>query len=114
TEIDQLNQIGIALSTQRDRESLIKLILQKSREITHSDAGSLYLAEEPDSGVKCLRFTIAQNNSVQFPFEEFTIPIDASSLAGYVALPGEKVPLKDAYQIPPSLPFRFNPKFDKI
>ena len=29
-EIDQLNEIGIALSTQRDRESLLNLILQKS------------------------------------------------------------------------------------
>jgi hypothetical protein len=28
-EIDQLNEIGIALSTQRDRESLLNLILQK-------------------------------------------------------------------------------------
>ena len=46
SEIDQLNETGIALSTQRDRESLLNLILQKSREITHSDAGSLYLIEE--------------------------------------------------------------------
>ncbi|MBI1956474.1 MAG: hypothetical protein HYS38_08785, partial [Acidobacteria bacterium] len=44
-EIDQLNQIGIALSTQRGTDSLMDLILQKSREITNSDAGSLYLAE---------------------------------------------------------------------
>ncbi len=112
-EIDQLNQIGIALSTQRDRESLMSLILRKSREITNSDAGSLYLAEEPDQGGKYLRFTIAQNDSVQFPFEELTIPIDASSLAGYVALTAEELDLEDAYEIPPSLPFRFNPQFDQ-
>ena len=35
-EIDELNEIGIALSTQRDTESLLDLILRKSREITTS------------------------------------------------------------------------------
>ena len=112
-EIDQLNQIGIALSTERDRESLMALILQKSREITNSDAGSLYLVEETDQGERCLRFKITQNDSLQVPFEEFTLPIDASSLAGYVALTAEEVHLGDAYQALASSPFCFNPEFDQ-
>ena len=49
-----LNEIGIALSTQRDRESLLRFILQKCREITHSDAGSLYLVEENVKGERSL------------------------------------------------------------
>src|SRR5215472_12527470 len=112
-EIDQLNQIGIALSTQRDSRSLLNMILQKSRDITNSDAGSLYLVEESDQNGKQLRFKIAQNDSLQVPFAEITLPIDASSIAGYVALTGEELHLEDVYQMPPSLPFRFNPKFDQ-
>jgi len=112
-EIDELNQIGIALSTQRDTESLLTLILQKSREITTSDAGSLYLVEETEQGEKRLRFKLTQNESLKLPFTEFTMPINASSIAGYVALTGESLHLEDVYQVPPSLPFRFNPTFDK-
>ena len=100
-EIDELNQIGIALSTQRDTESLLDLILRKSREITTSDAGSLYLVEETEQGEKRLRFKLTQNDSLKVPFAEFTMPINASSIAGYVALTGESLHLEDVYQIPP-------------
>ncbi len=45
-EIDELNNIGAALSAERDTNKLFELILQKSREITRSDAGSLYLVDK--------------------------------------------------------------------
>ncbi|OFW10555.1 MAG: hypothetical protein A3G20_05705 [Acidobacteria bacterium RIFCSPLOWO2_12_FULL_59_11] len=112
-EIDQLNQIGIALSTQRDMDSLMDLILEKSREITNSDAGSLYLAEETEQGEKRLRFKTTQNDSLQVHLDEFTMPINASSIAGYVALTGESLHLEDVHNTPASLSFRFNPKFDQ-
>ena len=44
-EIHELNQIGAALSAQHDTPKLLEMILTKSREITHADAGSLYLVE---------------------------------------------------------------------
>lgn len=112
-EIDQLNEIGVALSTQRDRGALSQLILQKCREITHSDAGSLYVVEEDEQGERRLRFRITQNDSMQFPFNEFVLPIDRTSLAGYVALTGEEIALEDVYDIPPSMPFRFNRELDE-
>ena len=112
-EINELNEIGIALSTQRDRESLLKLILKKSREITHSDAGTLYLVEENEQGERQLRFKITQNDSVQFSFSEPVLAIDRSSIAGYVALTGDEVHIADAYQMPPAFPFGFNRRFDE-
>ena len=112
-EIEQLNEIGIALSTQQDRESLLRFILQKCREITHSDAGSLYLVEENDQGERYLRFKITQNDSMPISFKESLLPIDSSSLAGYVALIGAAIDLADVYQIPSKSPFHFNPKFDE-
>ena len=45
-EIHDLNQIGAALSAEHDTGKLLEMILTKSREITKSDAGSLYLVEE--------------------------------------------------------------------
>ncbi|MSP37375.1 MAG: GAF domain-containing protein [Deltaproteobacteria bacterium] len=112
-EIAQLNEIGIALSTEKDREALLRFMLQKCREITNSDAGSLYLTEENDRGERSLRFKITQNDSVSVPFTESLLAIDRSSLAGYVASTGDEIALADVYQIPPELPFRFNPKFDE-
>jgi HD-GYP domain-containing protein (c-di-GMP phosphodiesterase class II) len=113
SEIDQLNEIGLALSTQRDRESLIDLILRKSREITGSDAGSLYLVEQNEQGGRRLRFKFTQNDSMDLSFRESVIPLNNSSVAGYVALTGQEVRLADAYQIPASFPFGFNRNFDE-
>ena len=112
-ELDGLNEIGIALSSQRDRASLLKLILQKSREITQSDAGSIYLVEDDGNGNRKLRFTLTQNDSVRVPFAETYMPIDNASIAGHIALTGGEVALDDVYQIPASLPFGFNAKFDE-
>src|SRR5689334_12899880 len=47
-EIHELNQIGAALSAEHNTQKLLELILTKAREITQSDAGSLYLVEQAE------------------------------------------------------------------
>ena len=49
-QLEELNEIGIRLSAERDVDALFALILSLARAITHSDAGSIYLVEEPDAG----------------------------------------------------------------
>ena len=49
-ELNELNEIGKQLSAERDIDKLLELILQKSREITGADAGSLYLVERAKDG----------------------------------------------------------------
>jgi HD-GYP domain-containing protein (c-di-GMP phosphodiesterase class II) len=119
-EMEELNRIGIALSQTREMGALLNLILTKAREITGADAGSLYLVEEtrPDvlsggPGEIHLRFKLTQNDSVQFPFAEFELPLEESSLAGYTALHGEVINLADVHRIPKGRPYRFNARFDK-
>lgn len=119
-EMEELNRIGIALSQTRDVSSLLTMILTKAREITGADAGSLYLVEEtsPDvlaggPGDRHLRFKLTQNDSVQFPFAEFELPLQENSLAGYTALHGEVINLADARKIPRDRPFHFNPHYDE-
>jgi HD-GYP domain-containing protein (c-di-GMP phosphodiesterase class II) len=119
-EMEELNRIGIALSQTHDVEALLNMILTKAREITGADAGSLYLVEDlrPDvlsagQGERQLRFKLTQNDSVQFPFAEFEIPLKENSLAGYTALYGEVINLADARRIPRDRPYRFNPRFDE-
>ena len=112
-EMEELNQIGVALSSTRDIKTLLTLILQKAREVTGADAGSLYLVEQLSETERRLRFKITQNDTAQFPFTEFTMPITEKSMAGYVALHGEVINLPDAYAIPHDRPYQFNPKIDQ-
>ena len=112
-EREELNQIGIALSSERDIGALLGLILAKAREITGADAGSLYLVEEDVERVRHLRFVLTQNDSVEFPFREFVLPLSEDSMAGYTALRGEVLNFADAYRIPPGRPYRFNDAYDR-
>jgi len=118
-ELEELHRIGIALSETRDVDRLLTMILQKAREITCADAGSLYLVEHDAASsngsgeARRLRFRLTQNDSVQFPFSEHTMPLTESSMAGYCAMHGEVIELADAYRIPKSRPFQFNSAFDK-
>ena len=112
-ELQELNEIGVGLSAERDTDALLSLILTKARAITHSDAGSLYVVEDAADGTARLRFKLAQNDSVRVPFTEFTLPIDDASVAGYVALTGVVLQLDDAYVLPPGSPFRVNRDFDE-
>jgi HD-GYP domain-containing protein (c-di-GMP phosphodiesterase class II) len=112
-ELYELNNIGVRLSAERDLKALLELILTKAREITHSDAGSLYMVEEDEAGQRRLRFSLAQNDSVEVPYREFTMPLNAQSVAGYVALTGQVVNLEDAYHPPPGSTFQQNRAFDQ-
>ena len=112
-EHEELNEIGIALSSQRNISVLLTLILKKARDITGADAGSLYLVEEDARDGRHLRFKLTQNDSFEFPFQEFTLPLTEESMAGYTALRGEVLNFADAYEIPADLPFRFNDRYDR-
>jgi HD-GYP domain-containing protein (c-di-GMP phosphodiesterase class II) len=112
-EREELNQIGIALSSERDVSALLTLILTKAREITAADAGSLYLIDENDQDQRHLRFILTQNDSLDFPFQEFVLPLAEDSMAGYTALRGEVLNFVDAYKIPNRLPFHFNDRYDR-
>jgi len=112
-ELGELNAIGLQLSAERDVTILLETILTKAREITRSDAGSLYLVEETPDGERRLRFALAQNASVEITFQAVTLPLDDASVAGYVALTGEVLNLADAYMPPPGSRFQINRWFDE-
>jgi HD-GYP domain-containing protein (c-di-GMP phosphodiesterase class II) len=131
-EIHELNQIGVALSSEHDPAKLMEMILTKARELTRSDAGSIYLVErtplqrdqrrlpfnnkpkaEGELYKEHLRFSLAQNDSLDIPFRSVTMDIDDGSVAGHVALTGEVVNIVDAYNLPPEVPYTVNRKFDE-
>ncbi|MBM3273624.1 MAG: GAF domain-containing protein [Candidatus Sericytochromatia bacterium] len=112
-KLQELNRIGVALSTERDHDALLDLILRKCREVTQADAGSLYLVEDTPHKEKILRFKLSQNESFNLSYKEFTMPISRGSIAGYVALSGISLNLSDVYHLPPGAAYRFDRNWDQ-
>lgn len=61
SRLDDLNEIGIALSQQHDINSLLELILEAAQRITNADAGTLYLH---DAELQVLHFEIVRTDSL--------------------------------------------------
>jgi len=113
-EITELTQIGVALTTERNYDVLLEMILTQSRRITQSDGGSLYLVEGRDAPSPKVRFKLAQNDTVpNAPFVEFTMPLNHASIGGYVCSTGETVVIDDAYFLPPDVEYSINRSFDE-
>ncbi|MGK7919528.1 MAG: HD domain-containing phosphohydrolase [Trichodesmium sp.] len=113
--IEQLLDIGAALSDTHDLDELLNLILSKSREITCSDAGSVYLVVDNENNQQQqLLFKVAQNDSLpEFSFQELAaVAMTSESLAGYVALTGKSLNLANAYNVPANIPCKFDHSFD--
>jgi HD-GYP domain-containing protein (c-di-GMP phosphodiesterase class II) len=114
-ELGELIEIARAITTERDADKLLGLILEKSRFITGADAGSIYVVEgeAPDLKGRQLRFKLSQNDSVKFDSREFTIPISARSMAGAAALHNTPINIVDVYDMPPGSPYGFDRSFDE-
>src|SRR5205823_9151694 len=82
-DLEALNKIGTALSAERDTDALLALIVAKSREITRSDAGSLYLVEEKPDGAKHLVFKLIESDTREFLVPPHSLPISKESMAGH-------------------------------
>lgn len=109
----ELLKITQLLTTEKDIDSLLELILLKSRELTSADAGSLYVVETDADGFKKLRFKLSQNDSVALPDADFFIDISKESIAGSVALDGTPLVIEDAYHMPSDLDFKHSTDLDK-
>lgn len=109
----QLSHVGLALSTQGDHDLLLRNILTEARRLAVCDAASLFLLEKDDSGKPKLICKLAQNESVDFPVEEFQLPLDVNSIAGYVTLTGKELNVTDPYLLDRNVPYCFNQTFDQ-
>ncbi len=110
---EDLINIGRALSIEKDPDHLFRLILMLSKKITGADAGSIYIVEELRDGGKQLRFKYSHTFSKDLPYEEFVMPLNKNSIAGYVAVTGTILNIPDVYGLSRSDPVAFNSSFDR-
>ncbi|MGE0433324.1 MAG: HD domain-containing phosphohydrolase [Planctomycetota bacterium] len=106
-----INEIGIALSGERDLQKLLSRVLTNARLITGADGGSIYLVEGEQRDT--LRFVWSQSESIDVPFQTFTMPLDTTSIAGCCCDLGQIINIEDAYQIPEDAPYRLNRRWDQ-
>jgi HD-GYP domain-containing protein (c-di-GMP phosphodiesterase class II) len=111
-ELGELLTIARAMTTVRDVEKLLSVILEKSRFVTGADAGSIYIVE-PSGEAAVLRFKLTQNESVSFDSREFTMPLSDQSIAGSAALNKTTLSIPDVYSLPSGSTFHFDPSFDR-
>jgi HD-GYP domain-containing protein (c-di-GMP phosphodiesterase class II) len=107
--LEQLNEIGAALSSERNIDRLLEKILLAAKTITHADGGTLYRVTEDG---KALRFEIVRNdtlgialggtsgNAINFPdlqlYGDDRQP-NNSMVAAYAAINDKTVNIADAY-----------------
>lgn len=133
-ELGELINIARAMTTERDVNKLLGVILEKSRFVTGADAGSIYVVEQSDESADRpatgprdssppppslinrgprLRFKLSQNDSVHYDSSEFVMPLSNRSIAGSAALAKKAINIADAYEIPAGAPYGFDRRFDE-
>ncbi len=106
--VRKLNEIGIALSSERDSNRLLETILLGVKDLTHADAGTLYSITENNT----LKFEILRTDSLDIAMGGTTgIPINFPELplykggkpnlqmvAAYSVLNDKMINIPDAYE----------------
>jgi len=107
--IKRLNEIGIALSTEKDTNKLFELILEEAKNITNADGQTLYMIDKDGK----LKFEIMRNDSmntvmggtsgVDIPFPPVPKYFDDGepnykNVSAYAALTGKTINIEDAYK----------------
>lgn len=81
-QLEDLNEIGIALSAEHDHQRLLEMIVMGAKRLTNADAGTLYSVTQD----KTLRFDIVQTSSLGIAMGGTTgIPIPFQPLPLYLA-----------------------------
>ncbi len=122
--LEQLNEIGSALSKERDITRLLESILVAAKTITHADGGTLYRMTDDQEE---LRFEILRTDSLHItmggtsgnPINFPNLPLydvegsrNDSLVAAYAALHNETVNIADAYT-EPNFDFSGTRQFDE-
>jgi GAF domain-containing protein len=111
-ELEYIYEAGIALSSQKDMQTLYHLILQISCRLTNADAGTLYIVEGSHHK-PVLAFTASQTASLDAPYQHRVLPLTMRSIAGYVALTHQPVRVDDAHALPADAIYELDESFDR-
>ena len=115
-DLNKMLESTVELYHIKDLDTLLEQVLSESRRFVTADAGTLYLKENDR-----LQFSFIQNDSLfdeddpstRYVYSSTTLPINRTSLAGYVATSGDSVLIDDVYDIQSNVSYSFNPDYDE-
>jgi len=121
-QVEKLTSIGISLSKERNLALLLEKILLGAKDITFSDGGTLYLAQDNQLMFEIIRtdslnFAMGgtTNNKVTLPpvplYSETGLP-NSKNISAQAALTGETIKIDDAYNAQ-GFDFKGVKEFDK-
>jgi HD-GYP domain-containing protein (c-di-GMP phosphodiesterase class II) len=108
-QLERLNEIGVALSAERNNKRLLEMILLGAKEITNADGGTLYTVTED----RHLKFEIMSNKTLNIALGGTTgkdipfLPLpmyladgrpNLTTVAAYAALNNKTVNVENAYE----------------
>lgn len=114
--LEELIEIGLALTNERDLYALLDRILEAARRFTRAEAGTLFLCEGDH-----LRFAVVQNDLLERKLgksemrqrlQAEPLRLSEPSLAGHVAQTGALINVADAYATGVHETRAFNQRFD--
>lgn len=98
-----------------DTGMILDTILTEARKATDADSGTIYMVEEDK-----LVFSFTQNaslfsaeDSLRQVYQGTAVPIDTSSIAGYVATTRKPLIIDNVRNLMPHSPYSFNDSFDQ-
>lgn len=114
-KLEILANLGVELNKVADLDLLMERILGEARSFVNADAGSIYIRNGD-----VLEFRYTQNATLQkrlprgakLPYCVYKMPIDETSIAGYVAHNARPLSIKNVYEIGENVPYNFNRSFD--
>jgi HD-GYP domain-containing protein (c-di-GMP phosphodiesterase class II) len=106
--IKKLTQIGVALSSEKNLDRLLEMIIDGAMLFTHADGGTLYIMSDDESS---LHFAIVQTGSLNIhmggtsgkitwppvPLQHSDGTFNYANVSAYAALSGEVVNIPDVY-----------------
>ncbi len=107
-KIKRITQIGAALSSEKNLDSLLEMIVDEARLITHADGGTLYILSDDETA---LQFAIVQSETLKIrmggtggkitwppvPLRDEKGHPNHANVSAYAAISGEVVNIPDVY-----------------
>jgi len=113
--VDHLIDVGIALTSVRNLDSLLQLIVSEARTLAQCDGGSVFVRERDQ-----LKLAVWQNETLRkrgglggevVPLRR-SISVGPESIAGHVAATSQVLNLPDAYDLKPDAAYRLDGSWD--
>lgn len=98
-DLREIVRVGIMLTTEKDKNKLLSMILEKGMELTNCDAGTLYLLNNNSLEFKIMK-TLSKGISLGQKGEKINmppVPLKDENVCSYAAIHRELVNIADVY-----------------